>query len=246
MAAVMAWIIIYGVLAAFWAVSFSALEAGTDFSMGVYFGAVMALFMTLVALLSGVAWAPIGAAICASVAWRRGLSPIRHAAAGAARSAMLILPWVYFLTRMLGVSIPKSISALEHACMQALWFGAIPLLISLWIVHDTVPVISNMYFISALLSSVALAVSVKTTLRAVMMNEQIEPMMSGLPNRTLAMQFVHFLIWSAIHWLLFIAPFIDDRTKEITLGNSVVAGVAVSVEAAVLAWMVIVYRGLKR
>ena len=242
-------LIIFVALAAFWVAAFSALDAGSDFSMGVYFWAVGAMIVTPLALLAGAATAPFGALICAAVAWRRGLPIRRSAVAGATHSAMLVLPGIYLLARMLGAPIPKFLSVLEHACMYALWiFGPIPFLISMRIVHDMVPAISAMYLISSLLSSAALAVCVKTALRGVLINEQDAPMMSWLPRPTLSMQFIYFLVWTVIHGLLFFATFgfIDDRTREFTLTNGVFAGAVISVEVGVLAWMVISYFRLGR
>lgn len=242
-------LIIFVSLAAFWVATSSALDAGTDFSMWVYFGGISALVMTPFALLAGAAAAPFGALICAAVAWRRGLSIRRSAAAGAVHFAMFVLPGVYLLARMLGAPIPKFLSAFEHICMYALWIlGPIPFLISMWIGNDTVPVVSDMYLISSLLSSAALAVCVKTALRGVVINEQDAPMMGWLPRPTLSMQFIYFLVWTVIHGFLFFAPFnfIDDRAREVTLTNSVFAGAVISVELGVLAWMVIACRRLGR
>ena len=76
---------------------------------------------TIIAGAWAAVWAPFGALACALIAWRRGLSPYRHAVAGAAYSALFFLPWVYLAARMLGWAIPKPLAALPYVVLYGLW-----------------------------------------------------------------------------------------------------------------------------
>ena len=165
----MASFIIYGAAFALAAALFALLNE-LAWSLWIVWGALYVLMAALFALLLGVAWAPFGALICAAVAWRRGLDIRRYAAAGAARSAMLILPWLYLLARMSRLPIPKFLWTLEYPCMYGiiyvLWtFGSILASLSSWKIVQTSP-ISNVFLVSALLSFGALVVSVKMAQRA--------------------------------------------------------------------------------
>ena len=82
------------------------------------------LLLTVYILPLGVAamiWTPFGALICAIIAWRRRLSPWRSAIAGAACSALFLLPWVYLAARMLGWTISKPLVALAYLVLYATW-----------------------------------------------------------------------------------------------------------------------------
>ena len=74
-----------------------------------------------IAIVAGLFWTPIGASVCALIAWRRGLSPYRFAVAGAVYSALFFLPWAYLAARMLGWVIPKPLAALPYVVLYASW-----------------------------------------------------------------------------------------------------------------------------
>ena len=240
----MASFIIYGAAFALAAALFALLSEWA-WSLLIVWGSLYALMAALFALLLGAAWAPFGALICAAGAWRRGLPSRRYAAAGAARSAMLILPWLYLLARMSRLSFPKFLWTLEYACMYGaiygLWtFGSILTLLSWWIVFQPSP-ISNAYLVSALLSFVALVVSVKTAQRANSLGGRVRPASGEPPHPAYARQFVYFAIWLSFpFFLLFSEP--DPSTRETTLIQIAAIGAILAVEALVLAWMVLACR----
>ena len=243
----MASYIIYGAAFALAATLFALLNE-LAWSLWIVWGSLYVLMAALFALLLGVAWAPFGALICAAVAWRRGLDIRRYAAAGAARSAMLILPWLYLLARMSRLPVPKFLWALEYACMYGaiygLWtFGSILTLLSWWIVFQP-SLISNAYLVSALLSFVALVVSVKTAQRANSLGGRVRPASGEPPHPAYARQFVYFAIWLAFPFFLLFSPLtdLDPATRETTLIQIAAIGAILAVEALVLAWMVLACR----
>lgn len=249
----MASCIIYGSALAL-AVALFALLGELAWSPWLAFGSLMAMWAALFALLLGAAWAPFGALICAAMAWRRGLPPRRYAAAGAARSATLVLPWICLVARMSRLPVPKFLWVLEYACaygiIYALWtFGSILTPLSWWIVFQSSPV-SGAYLASALLSFGALVVSVKTARRANTLGERVRPARDGLPHPTYAAQLAYFAVWLAVPFFLFFSPLTrpDPATGETTLIQIVAVGATVAVEALVLAWMVLAFRraGRKR
>ena len=99
-----------------------------DELFGVHNFPFLALFLPLqvmvaneMAAIASMIWAPFGAAVCALIAWRRGLSPYRYAVAGAVCSALFFLPWVYLAARMLGWVVPKPLAVLPYVVLYASW-----------------------------------------------------------------------------------------------------------------------------
>ena len=79
-------------------------------------------------------WAPIGALICALLAWRKGLGARRCALAGAAYSALFFLPWVYLTARMFGKTIPKPPIILAYIALYLAWLlGPTQFCYDIWI-----------------------------------------------------------------------------------------------------------------
>ena len=243
----MASFIIYGAAFALASALFALLSEWA-WSLLIVWGSLYALMAALFALLLGAAWAPFGALICAAVAWRLGLPSRRYAAAGAARSAMLILPWLYLLARMSRLPIPKFLWTLEYPCMYGiiyvLWtFGSILASLSSWKIVQTSP-ISNVFLVSALLSFGALVVSVKMARRANSLGGRVHPARNGLSHPTYARQFAYFAIWLAFPFFLLFSPLTDPdpATGETTLIQIAAIGAILAVEALVLAWMVLACR----
>lgn len=243
----MASYIIYGAAFALAATLFALLNE-LAWSLWIVWGSLYVLMAALFALLLGVAWAPFGALICAAVAWRRGLDIRRYAAAGAARSAMLILPWLYLLARMSRLSFPKFLWALEYPCMYGamyvLWtFGSILASLSSWKIVQTSP-ISNVFLVSALLSFCALVVSVKMARRANSLGGRVRPASGEPTHPAYARHFVYFAIWLAFPFFLLFSPLTDPdpATGETTLIQIAAIGAILAVEALVLAWMVLACR----
>ena len=239
--------IIYGAAFALAAALFALLNE-LAWSLLIVWGSLYVLMAALFALLLGAAWAPFGALICAAVAWRRGLDIRRYAAAGAARSAMLILPWLYLLARMSRLHVPKFLWTLEYLCMYGamygLWtFGSILTLLSWWIVFQPSP-ISNAYLVSALLSFCALVVSVKTAQRANSLGGRVHPASGEPPRPAYARQFVYFAIRLAFPFFLLFSPLtdLDPATRGTALIQIAAIGAILAGEALVLAWMVLACR----
>ena len=90
-----------------------------------YFGfiitTVLAIYLPVVFLALGLAWAPFAAGISAISARKKGLGARRHAVAGALYSALMFCPWVYFMLRMNGRSVPAILVRLFYISVFTTW-----------------------------------------------------------------------------------------------------------------------------
>ncbi len=68
-----------------------------------------------------VLWTPVAAAICWVVAKRKGLDAKRSAVIGGVFSALLFLPWLYFLLQMLNVRVPRALIGLSYLILYVVW-----------------------------------------------------------------------------------------------------------------------------
>ena len=94
---------------------------------GIFLWAVSAAFLLPIWLqILGLPWAPFAAWICARSARKKGLDVRRHAIAGALYSALLFWPWVYFILRMNGKTVPAALVRLFYISVYASWMlGAV-------------------------------------------------------------------------------------------------------------------------
>ena len=89
---------------------------------GAFWAIVGAAFLLPPALqVLGLPWAPFAAWICARSARKKGLDVRRHAVAGALYSALLFWPWVYFILRMNGRSVPVILVRMFYISVYASW-----------------------------------------------------------------------------------------------------------------------------
>lgn len=73
-------------------------------------------------LLFCVAWAPFAALVCALIASRKTeLEVWKHALAGAVYSALLLMPWIYLVMRMLGRRFSRKTIRPIYICLYLLW-----------------------------------------------------------------------------------------------------------------------------
>ena len=78
-------------------------------------------------VLIGLVWMPFGAAICVFVAKQRNLNASTYGWAGATYSALFLVPWIYLVLRMCGVSMWNGITYLAYALLYAVWIFAVVL-----------------------------------------------------------------------------------------------------------------------
>ena len=109
-------------------------------------------------LVAGVAWAPFAAIVSAVLARRRKLRKRYSWAVGALYSALLILPWIYMVTKISGKSIPGFIGRATYFLLyEVVWlFGLIPWILILMhsyriYTYDRLQLIMWMIGLSALL-----------------------------------------------------------------------------------------------
>ena len=77
-------------------------------------------------------WVRFGALTCFLVARSRGLAPLLYARWGAACSLLLILPWLYLLTRMCGRSVPQLLVVLSNIAVFGIWFMSVVGNVIIW------------------------------------------------------------------------------------------------------------------
>ena len=85
---------------------------------------VLAFFVSvgaIIVLTIGIVWSPVGALLCGIAARKRGLSTARYAIAGAFYSALFILPWIYFMLRLLNRKAPNDLVYLGYIIIYAAW-----------------------------------------------------------------------------------------------------------------------------
>ena len=70
----------------------------------------------------GVLWSPIAAGTSAVIARRRDLGTKRYAVTGGVYSALLFLPWLYMLLKMLNVTVSRGPILLAYTTVCAAWF----------------------------------------------------------------------------------------------------------------------------
>ena len=102
----------------------------------------------IIVLTIGIVWSPVGALLCGIVAWKRGMSTARYALAGAFYSALFILPWIYFMLRLLDRKAPTDLVRLGYVVIYISWlFGPIALSFVLFYVFSSPEVSSNNLFL---------------------------------------------------------------------------------------------------
>lgn len=83
--------------------------------------AFFVLVGAIIVLTIGIVWSPVGALLCGIAARKRGLSTARYAIAGAFYSALFILPWIYFMLRLLNRKAPNDLVYLGYIIIYAAW-----------------------------------------------------------------------------------------------------------------------------
>ena len=113
--------------------------------------------LTAITLL-GLIFTPFAALISGCIARSRGLSPTRYAIGGATLSALLFIPWMYFVLRLFNRSIPVCITVVGYVVLYlSIAIGHIGcVLITMFIALEYPPQIMA-YFVYAML--VALLIS---------------------------------------------------------------------------------------
>ena len=83
--------------------------------------AFFVLVGAIIVLTIGIVWSPVGALLCGIAARKRGLSTARYAIAGAFYSALFILPWIYFMLRLLNRKAPNDLVYLGYIIIYTAW-----------------------------------------------------------------------------------------------------------------------------
>ena len=108
---------------------------------------VAALGLTLVLLVLGILWVPIGGLICGLIARKRGLDVKPWVYIGAVSSALLFVPWFYAVARVSGLRVSRFLTTAAYAALYSAWLAgpigfmlvvviAYPLMVKLQEGHD--------------------------------------------------------------------------------------------------------------
>ena len=85
----------------------------------------------------GLIFMPFAALISGCIARSRGLSPLRYAISGAALSALLFIPWMYFVLRLFNKSIPVFVAVVGYGLLySSIMIGHIGIILILFIVLE--------------------------------------------------------------------------------------------------------------
>ncbi|MDE2802530.1 MAG: hypothetical protein OXK21_06595 [Chloroflexota bacterium] len=176
------------------------------------------VFVLLLAVV-GVIWSPVAALICALVAHFRKLEGEGYAASGATLSALLVLPWVYLLAKMLfRRSIPVFVVAPAYVLVYAVWLliyvGVFNVGSVIWTFRDMIwtgsqPVTSAVFFV---IMSVMLPLNVYTlwvSMRGLRNKyaadrERPHQPVLGLPDFDYLAPFIWLIVWSFVVLLLIV------------------------------------------
>lgn len=161
------------------------------------------MIFTMFGFALGLLWAPFGAVVCALIAKRRGINPLRRAIASVAYSVLLLAPWIYLAARTAGVSIPKPFAALAYVPVYWAWLHG-PALYA----YDSLD--------EGILYRCLWALNLLTMLASLLMMAPIKrinpfyrgagnapPRRDALPNFVFAMPFAWLVGWSAVLLLWF-------------------------------------------
>ena len=78
-------------------------------------------------LVLGVLWSPFAALSCAALGRREVMSKWSYAVEGLASSTALLAPWVYLVTRILGLRLPVGVVRAAYAVLYAMWLVCLTL-----------------------------------------------------------------------------------------------------------------------
>ncbi len=76
-------------------------------------------------MLIGFVWIPFGTTICVLVAKQKNLNVSTYGWAGATYSALFLVPWIYLILRMCGLSMSNGMIYLAYALLYAVWVFAV-------------------------------------------------------------------------------------------------------------------------
>ena len=132
---------------------------------GLWVVAVGVLSITLIAY-AGIGFSPLAAAICAVLAWRRGLSVKRYALMGGVYSLMFLAPSIYLIVRLAGRKPPTALIVVAYLVLMALWVAG-PLVTPtayLWVAFSLPDVSGTDWVIMAVTTGMAIAGNVAAML----------------------------------------------------------------------------------
>ncbi len=86
---------------------------------------IVAFVSPILLFVLGLLWMPFGALICSQTARVRSLPDDGYGATGAGYSALMLLPWVYLVVRMLGRRVPRPVIWAGYSYIYACWLALI-------------------------------------------------------------------------------------------------------------------------
>lgn len=94
-------------------------------ALAFFVGASLAVLALLLLMPLGILWMPFAAAICGTIARKRGLDPgDGYIKAGLSSSFWLFVPWIYLVSRMRGKPLPHGLVIAAYCALFLLWmFG---------------------------------------------------------------------------------------------------------------------------
>ena len=100
-------------------------QASTPIIENLVIGAFAVAFRSVVlSMVLGLLWSPLAALVCQLIAHFRRLPGSGYGGAGFRFSLLFLLPWVYLVMRMAGVSVPSTVVRVGYGLLYGLWIAA--------------------------------------------------------------------------------------------------------------------------
>ena len=100
-------------------------QASTPVIENLVIGAFAVAFWSLVlSMVLGLLWSPFAALVCLLISDFRRLPGSGYGGAGFRYSLLFLLPWVYLVMRMAGVTVPSTVVRVGYGVLYGLWMAA--------------------------------------------------------------------------------------------------------------------------
>ena len=110
--------------------------ANSDSPLG--WAVILPPVMTFCLALIGLVCVPVAAISSYVHAKARGLLASEHAIRGAGYSASFLLPWLYLMARMQGITVPRTVAIVTYVLLYVCWFNLIGSYLAI-ILKDSIP-----------------------------------------------------------------------------------------------------------
>ncbi len=187
------------------------MDLTAQIAFGIALSPLFVFFAVVLLMAFSLPWAPFAALICALIARARGLPVGYYAKIGALYSALLFLPWVYLVARMLDKTIPNILIRIGYVLLYVVWlFASIFITIMFAVlahpgldhIGDMTNVdlwLSTLLYITVLFNAGAWFASIRALRRA---HAHRQDDRGVLPAREYIMPFAYALAWLIVPWLI--------------------------------------------